>query len=78
MKLTVGHVYHAFEFVKYSLKKIAPINYSQKMGGTGLISMPTFLIHHRSWFLCRRCVEVRQHVLPRRPQRALGRMRYTA
>jgi hypothetical protein len=31
MKLTVGHVYHALEFVKHSLEKIAPIN-SQKNG----------------------------------------------
>ena len=28
MKLTIGYVYHAFEFVKNSIKKIAPIKYS--------------------------------------------------
>lgn len=77
MKLTIRHVYHAFELVKHSLKKIAPMNYSQKRG-TGLKSMSTFVIRHRLWFLRRRCAEVRQHVLLRRPQRALGRMRYTA
>jgi hypothetical protein len=47
MKLTVGHVYHAFEFVKHSLEKIAPINYGQKLGETGLKFMSTFVVHHR-------------------------------
>ena len=37
MKLTIGHVCHALEFVKHSLEKIAPINYSQKMRETAEI-----------------------------------------
>ena len=46
MKLTVGHVCHALEFVKYSLEKIAPINYSQNLEDSAEL-MSTFVIHHR-------------------------------
>jgi hypothetical protein len=78
MKLTIGHVYHALEFVKDPLEKIAPIKYDQRMGETELKVMSTFVVHHRLWFLCRLCAEVGQRVLSRCPQRALGRIRYTA
>ena len=78
MELTIGHVYHALEFVEDSLEKIAPINYSQKMGDTEPKLMSTFAVHHRLWFLCRRCAEVRQRALSRCPQQALGLIRYIA